>query len=149
MNLGQDQQEQLLKALLKKNENALCADCNAKSPGCTFLYTFVGASLDFGVFVCMNCSGAHRALGQSVTRVKSTTLDTWNRDWLWHMQVGNTNINQYYEHSLSSMIDRYLHSNKIGSLLLIVPSMKLKGLFRISMLENCMLKGIMTIQSLT
>jgi hypothetical protein len=42
----------------------------------------IGASLDFGVFVCMNCSGAHRALGPSITRVKSTKLDTWNKDWV-------------------------------------------------------------------
>ena len=66
----------------------------------TFLL-YSGASLDFGVFVCLNCSGAHRALGQSVTRVKSTRLDTWNKDWLNKMQVGNTILNIYWEHLLS------------------------------------------------
>lgn len=44
----------------------------------------------------MNCSGAHRSLGQSVTRIKSTKLDTWNKDWIWHMQLNNKIINQYY-----------------------------------------------------
>jgi hypothetical protein len=58
-----------------------------------YKYFNLGASLDFGVFVCMNCSGAHRALGQSVTRTKSTKLDTWNKDWLWHMQLNNKIIN--------------------------------------------------------
>ena len=43
---------------------------------------FEGASLDFGVFVCMNCSGAHRALGPSITRVKSTKLDPWHKEWV-------------------------------------------------------------------
>jgi hypothetical protein len=38
-----------------------------------------GASLNFGVFLCSNCSGAHRALGPPVTRVKSTKLDQWNK----------------------------------------------------------------------
>ena len=37
----------------------------------------IGASLDFGVFLCSNCSGAHRAMGPTVTRVKSTKLDKW------------------------------------------------------------------------
>ena len=48
-----------------------------------------GASLDFGVFVCSNCSGAHRALGPTVTRIKSTTLDLWNKDWFANMVLGN------------------------------------------------------------
>jgi len=37
----------------------------------------IGASLDFGVFLCSNCSGAHRALGPTITRVRSTKLDKW------------------------------------------------------------------------
>lgn len=60
------------------------------------IFYSLGASLDFGVFVCMNCSGAHRSLGQSVTRIKSTKLDTWNKDWLWHMQLNNRIINEYF-----------------------------------------------------
>jgi stromal membrane-associated protein len=61
----------------------------------------VGVSLDFGVFVCMNCSGAHRSLGPSITRVRSTKLDTWNRAWLDNMQIGNTVLNEYWEHELT------------------------------------------------
>lgn len=57
----------------------------------------VGASLDFGVFVCSNCSGAHRGLGPTVTRIKSTKLDQWNRDWVENMRIGNLEINQYWE----------------------------------------------------
>ena len=60
-----------------------------------------GASLDFGVFVCYNCSGVHRALGPTVTRVKSTKLDTWKREWVDLMRVGNTVLNLYWEHRLS------------------------------------------------
>jgi stromal membrane-associated protein len=62
-----------------------------------------GASLDFGVFVCMNCSGAHRALGPSLTRVKSTKLDSWQREWLQNMQVGNSVLNEYWEHQLTGL----------------------------------------------
>jgi hypothetical protein len=49
----------------------------------------------------MNCSGAHRALGPSTTRVRSTKLDTWNKDWLENMKIGNSILNQYWENQLS------------------------------------------------
>lgn len=48
-----------------------------------------GASLNFGVFLCSNCSGAHRALGPTITRVKSTKLDQWQKEWMECMQIGN------------------------------------------------------------
>lgn len=35
----------------------------------------IGASLDFGVFLCGSCAGGHRGFGPSITRVKSTKLD--------------------------------------------------------------------------
>lgn len=49
----------------------------------------LGASLDFGVFLCSNCSGAHRALGPTITRVRSTKLDSWNSLWVENMRIGN------------------------------------------------------------
>ena len=61
-----------------------------------YSYFNAGASLDFGVFVCLNCSGGHRALGPSVTRVKSARLDTWNKDWVKCVQIGNTTLNKYW-----------------------------------------------------
>ena len=56
----------------------------------------------------MNCAGAHRALGPSITRVKSTKLDGWNKDWLWNMQIGNLNVNKYFEHSLNASTNKFL-----------------------------------------
>lgn len=47
--IGEKAQEKLFGQLLKREENQNCADCKVKSP------TWV--SLDFGIFVCMNCSG--------------------------------------------------------------------------------------------
>jgi len=52
--LGEKTQEKLFGLLLKREENQSCAECKAKAP------TWV--SLDFGVFVCMNCSGNKREL---------------------------------------------------------------------------------------
>jgi hypothetical protein len=59
--------------------------------------TDVGASLDFGVFVCSNCSGAHRGLGPTVTRIKSTHLDQWRVEWVNNMRLGNDEINTFWE----------------------------------------------------
>lgn len=59
-----------------------------------------GASIDYGVLVCLNCSGAHRALGPSVTRVKSTKLDTWMGGWFEYMTVGNEACNRFWEANL-------------------------------------------------
>lgn len=56
----------------------------------------------------MNCAGAHRALGPSITRVKSTKLDTWSRDWLENMRLGNTAANEYWEKQLAATLNAYL-----------------------------------------
>jgi stromal membrane-associated protein len=55
----------------------------------------------------MNCAGAHRSLGPSITRVKSTKLDAWNKDWLTFMQFGNEMINQFFEHDKASTLNWY------------------------------------------
>jgi len=75
--------------ILKNKSNYNCADCSTISPTCINKFLFLGASLDFGVFLCSNCSGAHRSLGPTVTRVRSTKLDKWQADWVDFMKVGN------------------------------------------------------------
>lgn len=92
-------QEQLFNQLLARPENKSCADCGSKSPTCT-LAIYSGASIDFGVFVCLNCSGAHRALGPSITRVRSTKLDTWQESWAELLILGNQQCNNYWEHNV-------------------------------------------------
>lgn len=39
------------------------------------------ASMNLGIFVCLNCSGIHRRLGVHISKVKSVTLDGWKIKW--------------------------------------------------------------------
>lgn len=85
-----EMQEKAFKSLLSRPENKNCADCNAKNPS--------WASLEFGVFICYNCSGFHREMGPTVTRVKSLSLDKWEIDWIELMsQIGNSKSNEFWE----------------------------------------------------
>lgn len=92
-----------------------------------------GASLDFGVFICMNCAGAHRALGSSTTRVRSTKLDTWNRDWLDNMKIGNSVLNEYWESQLVGISKAAYFLADVANPTSIPLSTKLLSSFRISM----------------
>lgn len=85
----------ILEEICRKPENSVCADCNNISPSCIFIVK-IGASIDFGVLICLNCSGAHRALGPSITRVRSTRLDQWKAEWIPYLSLGNKVCNQYF-----------------------------------------------------
>ena len=87
--LSERQQNHLFKRLGSLKSNNTCADCYVK--GATW------TSVDFGVFVCINCSGSHRSLGMHITRVRSTKLDNWSREDAKIMElVGNEIANAYY-----------------------------------------------------
>lgn len=38
------------------------------------------ASINLGMFVCIDCSGIHRSLGAHVSKVKSIRLDDWSME---------------------------------------------------------------------
>lgn len=59
----------LFSALLRKTGNRSCFDCASPCPKWT--------SKNFGVFVCLDCSGIHRSLGVHVSMVKSANMDRW------------------------------------------------------------------------
>lgn len=88
-------QEAIFNQLAQKPGNSECADCGNRSP------TWV--SLDFGVFVCIRCSGVHRQIGPHITRVRSTRLDGWQKDNIEIMAaVGNKLANDFYEYKMPS-----------------------------------------------
>lgn len=89
----------LLEHLLTLPGNRDCADCQSRAPR--------WASVNLGIFICMQCSGIHRSLGVHISKVRSTTLDTWLPDQVAFMKsMGNEKSNSYWEAELPPNFDR-------------------------------------------
>eukprot|EP01063_Lacrimia_lanifica_P007440 TRINITY_DN14738_c0_g1_i1.p2 TRINITY_DN14738_c0_g1~~TRINITY_DN14738_c0_g1_i1.p2 ORF type:complete len:426 (+),score=133.94 TRINITY_DN14738_c0_g1_i1:226-1503(+) len=69
--------------MMKDPANKKCIDCAAPNPQ--------WANIHHGVFICLECAGAHRGLGVHLSFVRSITMDKWI-DWkpekLKQMQMG-------------------------------------------------------------
>ncbi|KAL1496649.1 hypothetical protein AB1Y20_014250 [Prymnesium parvum] len=81
-----------LTGLAQQPENSMCADCNDASSQPTW------AVLPYGSIVCIECSGIHRSLGTHISKVRSTTLDTWTPEMAAVMlALGNRAANEVLE----------------------------------------------------
>jgi len=70
--------------------NEVCADCSALEPQ--------WASINWGVVVCIECSGIHRSLGVHISKVRGIRLDVWEPEILKVMaELGNNIVNKILE----------------------------------------------------
>jgi ADP-ribosylation factor GTPase-activating protein 1 len=60
--------------------NHTCIDCNRKNAQ--------WASVSYGTFICIECSGTHRSLGVHLSFVRSVTMDSWTKIQLQTMEAG-------------------------------------------------------------
>eukprot|EP01117_Protostelium_nocturnum_P007450 TRINITY_DN2664_c0_g1_i1.p1 TRINITY_DN2664_c0_g1~~TRINITY_DN2664_c0_g1_i1.p1 ORF type:complete len:533 (+),score=219.07 TRINITY_DN2664_c0_g1_i1:116-1714(+) len=76
--------------LKEDSNNKYCIDCGAANPQ--------WASVSFGIFFCLECSGIHRSYGSHISFVRSLTMDAWKDRELRIMQLGgNANCVAFYK----------------------------------------------------
>ncbi|XP_075970179.1 arfGAP domain of ASAP isoform X2 [Anticarsia gemmatalis] len=89
-----DLQRSIIRAVRAMPGNQVCADCGSTNDP-TWLST------NFGIIVCIECSGSHRELGVHISRIQSLTLDRLSTSQLLLARhMGNQMFNEVMEHTL-------------------------------------------------
>lgn len=77
--------------------NSTCVDCGSPDPS--------WAAINLGVMMCIECSGVHRAMGVKVSKVRSLTLDKWDRvSYQMMLALGNATVNELLEARLKETL---------------------------------------------
>nr|CCA16519.1 conserved hypothetical protein [Albugo laibachii Nc14] len=85
--------------------NDKCADCEACCPQ--------WSSVSFGILICLVCAGKHRALGVSISFVKSLELDSWTKLERVSIEIGGNA--KWNEFCLGCSIDNLSFTKKYHS----------------------------------
>jgi hypothetical protein len=70
----------IIEQIMKESDNKNCADCGTVYPK--------WASVNNGIFLCLNCAGVHRGLGVNISFVRSLTMDNWDEKQLKFIKAG-------------------------------------------------------------
>ncbi|MCO5584952.1 hypothetical protein L7F22_038884 [Adiantum nelumboides] len=82
-------------AIASLPQNKQCADCRKPDPRWA---SWNLNGMPCCIFICIECSGVHRGLGVSVSKVRSVDLDDWNEQQIKAARIwGNERANAIYE----------------------------------------------------